>query len=96
MPAETHSHREGLDVETVLGLLAAILGADGGPEQWEGLPVADFGLDDDLALLHLWELAAEELGERSLGELDVEDAQPATLGELADLFHDALRGRARR
>ena len=90
MPAETHQVRDGVDAGAVLDLLAALVGVE--PEEAADLSLAASGIDDDLAILHLWTAVAEEYGERSIGELDLEDQRPATLGELAALFHASLGG----
>jgi hypothetical protein len=45
--------------------------------------------DDDLTVLDLWEAVMEEVGERSLGELEFDATGDArTLGALARAFHD--------
>lgn len=92
MPAETHSHREELDLEMVVDLLANELELD--DDDPAGLALADLGVDDELSVLHLWGPVAEEFGERTLGELELPDRPPSTLGDLARLFHDALTGGA--
>ncbi|MGE3618822.1 MAG: hypothetical protein AB7L84_00040 [Acidimicrobiia bacterium] len=88
MPAETHQQRDDLGVDAVVELLAALVGIE--PEGAGSATLAALDLDDDLALLRLWDLVAEELGERSLGDLDLSDARPATLGALAEEFLRAL------
>lgn len=88
MPAETHSHAEDVDVTRVLDLLCAVVGMD--PDGAADRSLVELGLDDDLAVLDLWSAVAEELGERSLGDLELPDRRPATVGELAELFLDAL------
>lgn len=90
MPAETHSHTEPLTVETVLGVLAAVLGLDA--EAIADVPLADVGASDTLAVLDLWEAVAEDLAERSVGDPDLDDHLPTTVGELAAAFHAALTG----
>jgi hypothetical protein len=90
MPAETHQLTDERDADSVLDLLAAVLGADPRDAAEARLPA--LGLDDDLSVLHLWELVVEEFGERSVGEFEPGDERPATLGELAALFSDALHG----
>lgn len=89
MPAETNQHTEAVTAGDVLELMWTMLTEPGtdddGPDPSRTL--ADAGLDDDLAVLHLWDTVVEEYGQRSVGELDVEEAaEVATLGELADLF----------
>ena len=71
MPAETHSHSEPVTVEDVLELLATVVQDGGGLDP--GTPVEALGLDDDLALLSFWDVVAEEFGERTLGEPDIEE-----------------------
>lgn len=87
MPAETHQLGEGIDLDVVLGLVTAILGTE--PDATD-VSLADLELDDDVSILHLWSAIVEELGERSVGELELDEQPPATLGELATLFHDTL------
>lgn len=88
MPAETHSHREAVSVETVLDCMATIIGLD--PEGVGERSLDELGLEDDLAVLHLWDAVVDELGERSTGELEPLEPAPATLGELAVAFHEGL------
>ena len=88
MPAETHTRAEPVDVGAVLGLLAGIVGVD--PDGAAERSLAELDLDDDLALFDLWAAVAEELGERSLADLEPLDARPVTLGQLAEAFHAAL------
>lgn len=84
MPAETHQRSEPVDVGAVLDLLACVVGLDA-PRAVDA-PLAELELDDDLAILHLWDAVVEEYGERSMGDLDLDGSRPSTLGELADLF----------
>jgi hypothetical protein len=86
MPAETHQRCEPIGVEDVAGLLACVIGLDA--EQAADVPLADLHLDDDLSILHLWDVVVEEFGERSIGDLDLDldQTRPCTLGELAELF----------
>ena len=90
MPAETHSHRDAIDVETVVGFLANLLEVD--DEDPGELSLERLGIDDDLAVLDLWDSFAEEFGERTLGELEVPEQRPTSLGGLAAAFHEALGG----
>jgi len=92
MPAETHSRREELEVGRVLEFLALVTGL--GDEQSREQSLGDLGIDDELAILDLWDLVVEEYGERTVGELEPPDPFPETLAELAALFHDALSVRA--
>lgn len=88
MPAETHQLRESVGVDDVVALLAAVLDAsapDPGP-----LTLVELGVDDDLALVHLWKAVVEELGERATGELEF-DERPLTLRHLAEAFHRCLQ-----
>ncbi len=92
MPAETHSHREELDVELILDFLANELELD--DDDPAILSLDGLGVDDDLSLLHLWDAVSEEFGERTLGELELPERPPVTLGDLAGTFLDALGGEA--
>lgn len=89
MPAETHQRRERVDTGAILDLLATVVGVD--TAEAADLSLADRELDDDLSILHLWATVVEEFGERSVGDLDLDDERPATLGGLAALFHRSLR-----
>ena len=89
MPAETHQQSERTDAEAVLDFLAAVVGID--VPDAASLRLADLDLGDDLSILHLWAMAVEEFGERTLGDLDLDGDQPATLRDLAELFNEALR-----
>jgi hypothetical protein len=83
MPAETHSHSEPVTVEDVLELLATVVQDGDGLDP--GTSVDLLGLDDDLALLSFWDVVAEEFGERTLGEPDIEElAGCRTAIELAE------------
>lgn len=83
MPAETHSHSEPVTADDVLELLATVV--HGGDALDPGTPVDALGLDDDLALLSFWDVVAEEFGERTLGEPDLEElAGCRTAVELAE------------
>ena len=84
MPAETHQLGEPVGVAAVLDLLACVVGLD--PGQAAATPLADLELDDDLAILHLWDAVVEEFAERGIGELARDETWPFTLGELAELF----------
>lgn len=85
MPAETHQLSDHAGTEAVLDFLLDTVGASD-----PGVELAALDLDDDLSVLHLWRCAAEEFGERSLGDLDLDDGRPRTLAELADLFEAEL------
>lgn len=89
MPAQTHELGDQVDTGAILDLLAAIVGADA--VEAAGLSLAALGLDDDLSILDLWAPVVEEFGERSLGDVELDDPRPATLGELAARFHASLR-----
>ncbi len=88
MPAETHQQRDDVTVAEILDLLVAVLAAstdlaDVGPDT----PLADLGVDSDLALFDLGDVVAEEYGERTLGEIDLDELRSArTIGALAELF----------
>ena len=89
MPAETHQKSDDTDAAAVLDLLAAVAGIDS--HDAATVRLADLELDDDLSILHLWAMVAEEYGERALGDLDFDGERPATLGGLAELFVEALQ-----
>jgi hypothetical protein len=93
MPAETHRRRDAVDVEDVMDLLAALL-----DEPFESgdvaadTPLRDLGIDE-LAVLHLWDAAVEELAERGAAEPDVDELVLArTGGELAELIVHSIGG----
>lgn len=90
MPAETHSHRDDIDVDTVVGFLANVLELD--EEDPGELSLDRLGIDDDLAMLDLWDSFAEEFGERTLGEFEAPEQRPTSLGGLAAVFHETLGG----
>lgn len=91
MPAETHQHGERTDRGAVLDLLVAVVGID--VADAAACRLAELGLDDDLAILHLWAMVAEEFGERTVGDFDLDlvGDRPTTLGDLVELFDEALR-----
>ncbi|MGZ4708109.1 MAG: acyl carrier protein [Acidimicrobiales bacterium] len=88
MPAETHQQRDEVTAAEIVDLLVAVLASSAdragvGPDT----PLADLGVDSDLALFDLGDVVAEEYGERSLGEIDVDELWSArTIGALAALF----------
>jgi hypothetical protein len=88
MPAETHQQRDDVTVTEIVDLLVAVLApstdlTDVGP----GTALADLGIDTDLALFDLGDVVAEEYGERTLGEIDLEELWSArTVGALAEVF----------
>jgi hypothetical protein len=88
MPAETHQLNEQTDAQTILDLVAALVGVD--PDEAPGLSLASVDLTDDLAILHLWASVVEEFGERSVGDIELDDLRPTTLAALATLFHESL------
>ncbi len=88
MPAETHSHHEPATVDDIVDLLGNLLDLGGDVASTR---LADLGLDDDLGVFSLWEAVAAELAERTVGELDIDDARVETLGELALVFATVLQ-----
>jgi len=90
VPAETNQHREQIDVAGVLDLLSIMVGVEVDVDEAAGLTLDELDLHDDLALLHLWDATVEELGERAVGDLDLDGERPATLRDLAALFHAHL------
>ncbi|MCB0976552.1 MAG: hypothetical protein KDB02_03755 [Acidimicrobiales bacterium] len=93
MPAETHQFGNDVDTGLILELLATLVGVDDGDADLGGIPLDSVGVDDDVAVLHLWDAVAEEYGERSVGEVELDGELPSTLGELAELFHAQLGAR---
>ena len=97
MPAETHQQRDDVTAVEIVDLLVAVLAsstdlADVGSDT----PLADLGIDSDLALFDLCDVVAEEYGERTLGEIDLDELWSArTIGALAAVFA-RLRDRAER
>jgi hypothetical protein len=91
MPAETHQHRDPIRPGAVLELLWTVLALpDQDPDP--GVLLDDLGVDSDMMLLDLWDAAAEEYGERTLGDVDLEDLQQlTTLGELAHAIIESVR-----
>jgi hypothetical protein len=95
MPAETNHRRAPIDVEEVVDLFEALLGDPSEGALHADVLLADLGLDE-IAVLHLWGAAAEELAERGTAEPDVEDLLLATtVGELADAVVRSLSRRER-
>lgn len=91
MPAETHQLAEPPNLEDIIGLLASLLDID--PLAAATTSLVDAGVDDELALLHLWHAVTEEYGERTLGDfdLDLEGDPPQTVEELATAWLADLR-----
>ena len=88
MPADTHQQRDDVTADEIVDLLVAVLAtstdlAGIGPDT----PLADLGFDSDLAVFDLADVVAEEYGERSLDEIDVDELWSArTIGALAGVF----------
>jgi hypothetical protein len=83
MPAETHSRHDPLEVGGVIALVWSVLGEPGDPPD-PGAMLSDLGIDTDLELLDLFDAFAEEYGERSLADVDLDDLQTlATIDDLA-------------
>lgn len=73
MVAETHSHRDDIDPDDIIALVAGHL------DQIDGTTtLADCGYPDELALYDLVDLLADEYGERSLTPIDADDLRPGT------------------
>jgi hypothetical protein len=84
MPAETHQHRDPVDLETVLELLWAVTAAPGEPDP--DVPLTVVGLAGDLPMLDVWDAVSEEYGERTLGVPELDELRELrTVGELATL-----------
>jgi hypothetical protein len=83
MPADAHQHGEPVSADEVRSLLARIVGMD--LEANPGLSLEAVGLDDDLGRFRLWEYAADEYAERTVGDPDVVELLSArTVDELVD------------
>lgn len=88
MPAETHQQRDAVTADEVVDLLLAVLasstdGVDIGPDTL----LAHLDVDTDLALFDLGDVVAEEYGERSLGDIDLDELWSArSVGDLARVF----------
>ncbi len=83
MVAETHSHRDRIDPDDIIALLAA----DSDSEEPVDLTLADCGFDGDLGLFDLVALLAEEYGERTLAPVSVDDLDSEmTLAQLIELL----------
>lgn len=93
MPAETHTHHDGIETPTVIELIwDFVRGPDTAHEPDPGTPLGEVDLEDDLALLHLWDMVTDELAERAVAEPDLGDLRAAsTVGELAAAVADQLR-----
>jgi len=88
MPAETHRQGDPVAEDAVLEFLACLIGVD--PESAAAAPLARFDLDNELSIVALWQAIHDEFGERSLGDVDLDDEVPATLGDIARLAHQTL------
>jgi hypothetical protein len=73
---------------TVLEFLACLVGVD--QESAATAPLARFDLDNELSIVALWQAIADEFGERSLADVELDDIVPATLGDIARLAHQTL------
>jgi hypothetical protein len=94
MPAETHSRRDAIDAADVIDLVDALLDEPLGSGGIRAdTQLRDLGVDD-VAVLHLWDAAVEELAERGAAEPDVDELLLArTVGDLAGLITEAIGGR---
>ncbi|GEM_PF-4837673 len=88
MPSETHQCAAQVSVDEILHWLASLVDVETSHAAW--VPLALFNLDNELAIVRLWELIVDDFGERGLGTLDLDEQVPSTLGELASTFYDAL------
>ncbi len=91
MPAETHSRRDAVTAADIVELIGSILVDTDPASTLEDLVLASVGVDDDGALLELWDATAEEFGERTLVLEDIDVCLEAfreadTVGELAQAF----------
>jgi hypothetical protein len=94
MPAETHTHHDAVDAPAVIDLIwDFVRGPHDADEPDPGALLAEVDLEDDLALLHLWDMVVDELAERAVAEPDLGDLRAAsTVGELADVVARRLLG----
>lgn len=92
MPAETHQIAEPPTLDDIVDFLASLLDTD--PAAASSTNLVEAGVDDELALLHLWQAVAEEYGERTLGGYDLgfDESPPQTLEDLASVWLSALGG----
>ena len=87
MPAETHQHSDPPTASAVLDLIGAVLIGSDGSDLDGDLPLAGLGIDSDPVLLDLFDAVREEYGERTLGDVDLDELRgAATLGELAGVL----------
>lgn len=73
MVAETHSHRDDIDPDDIIALVAGDLDRID-----DATTLTDCGYVDELALYDLVDLLADECGERSLTPIDTDDLRPGT------------------
>jgi hypothetical protein len=91
MPAETHRHGEPVGPTELLQLIWELVGTDDAQDRFAEVALAAIGLDDELALLDLWDAIAEEVAERTVAEPDIDSLRSArTVGELAQVVADSL------
>ena len=92
MPAETHQIADPPTFDDIVDFLALLLDTD--PAAASATNLVEAGVDADLDLLHLWQAVAEEYGERTLGEcdLDLYENPPQTLEDLARAWLSAHGG----
>lgn len=92
MPAETHRHGEPVTGALVLELIWSLVAGPDDPQTPDPsvtLPRVD--LDNELALLDVWEAATEEFAERTVSEPDLELLfSAATIGALAEAIARSL------
>lgn len=88
MPAETHQQRDEVTAAEIVDLLVAVMVSSADlPDVGPDTLLADLGVDSDLALFDLGDVVAEEYGERTLGEIDLDELWSArTIGALAGVF----------
>lgn len=93
MPAETNRHRDPVDAPIVLDLIWALVSGPEDPEEPDPhTSLRQFDLDDELAVLQIWDAATEEFAERTLAEPDLSDLLAATtVGALAEAIVRSLR-----
>ncbi|MCB0978292.1 MAG: hypothetical protein KDB02_12625 [Acidimicrobiales bacterium] len=96
MPAETHQVWEPPDTGSVLEVLADLLAPDLALDAAAEVTLGSVGHADDLSLHHLWNVVADEMCERTIGDLgDEPDWTPemledTTLVEVARWFQSII------
>lgn len=100
MPAETHQLSDPVDAAALLEILADLLAPDLPLDAAGDATLGSLGQADELSLHHLWDHVTEEVGERTIGDLDPdpdwtpETLEETTLAELARWFQRSIASRS--